>query len=129
MSLSGGIPIIGDLLGIVEKAIPDTAARDQAKAKLQELEQVAIDRQGEITAIEAQSPSLFKSGWRPAVGWIVVSGLALHFIVFPIVSLILQLTGHQALASPLDVQSLIALLGALLGLGGLRTFERVRGKA
>ena len=129
MSLSAAIPIIGDLLALLDKAIPDTAARDQAKAKIQELQETAIGRQGEVTALEAASTSLFKSGWRPAVGWIVVAGFALHFLLFPMVSLALQLTGYAQVASPLDVQALTTLLGALLGLGGLRSFERVKGKA
>lgn len=69
----------------------------------------------------------FKSGWRPAIGWVCVAGLALHFLAFPSLSMALQVVGAPALVSPLDAASLMSLVVTLLGLGGLRTGEKIKG--
>lgn len=129
MSLLAYIPILGSLIDTVKKVVPDTAERDRIAGELESMRTAIAARQGEVTATEAASPSFFKSGWRPGVGWTCVVGLVLHFLVFPIASLVLQLIGHAALPSPLDIQSLLMLLGTLLGFGSMRSFERSQGKA
>lgn len=123
------IPILGDLTAAIRKAVPDTAERDRIAGELERMQLALAQAQATITAAESQSPSLFKSGWRPAVGWLCVLGLWIDFMVFPLVSMALQLAGRTPIASPLDIASLMALLSALLGLGGLRTAERLKGKA
>ncbi len=129
MALLDFIPILGDLTGAIRKAVPDTAERDRIAGELERAQLALAQSQAEITAAEAQSQSLFKSGWRPAVGWICVAGLFLDFLFFPLVSLGLQLAKLQPVTSPLDIASLMALLSALLGLGGFRTVERLKGRA
>ena len=129
MSLLDFIPVLGDLIDTIKKVVPDTAARDQIAGQLDIMRTAIAAKQGDVTAVEASSASLFKSGWRPAVGWVCVTGLVLHYLVFPLASLALQLAGHVAIASPLDIQSLIMLLGTLLGFGSMRSFERAQGKA
>lgn len=123
------VPILGDLTASIRKAVPDTAERDRIAGELERMQLALAQAQAAITAAESQSPSLFKSGWRPAVGWLCVLGLWIDFIVFPLVSMALQLAGKPAISSPLDITSLLALLGSLLGLGSMRTIERIRGKA
>ena len=129
MALLDFIPIIGDITAAIRKVVPDTAERDRIAGQLESMQLGLAQAQAEITAAESQSPSLFKSGWRPAVGWLCVLGLWIDFMVFPLTSMALQLNGHAPIASPLDIASLMALLGALLGLGGMRTVERLKGKA
>ena len=82
-------------------------------------EALAMKTQGEVTKLEAQSKSLFIAGWRPAIGWICVSGLGLHFIIFPILKWITDVD-----PPPIEVGALMSLVAALLGLGGLRTYEK-----
>lgn len=129
MPLLDWIPIIGDITGAIRKYVPDTAERDRIAGQLENMQMSLAQAQAAITAAESQSPSLFKSGWRPAVGWLCVIGLWIDFMVFPLVSMALQLAGKPAISSPLDITSLLALLGSLLGLGTMRSFERVKGKA
>jgi len=70
------------------------------------------------------SRTLFSSGWRPSIGWICTIGLALTFVISPVVQWV---TGSPGPAVPID--SLLELVIALLGMGALRTFEKLKGKA
>jgi hypothetical protein len=74
---------------------------------------------------EAEHPSLFVSGWRPFVGWVCGLGCAYGFIVQPFLAWFAALA--QVSAPPaLDINTLIGLLGGLLGLGTLRTAEKIK---
>ena len=131
------IPLIGT---IVEKVIPDPQAAADAKLRVMELAQ-----KGELAALDAEmrlalgqlevnkaeaTTDMFRGGWRPAVGWICVVGLAYHFILQPVLPWVVALFGAQVPPLPaIDNESLMVLLTGMLGLGGLRTFERVKGKA
>jgi len=95
-----------------------------------------IKGQTAINMEEAKSDSLFKSGWRPAVGWVCVAGLAFTFVLKPLlpwsVQVVCQIFGYvSALPVMPDIPmgDLITLLVGLLGLGGMRTFEKLRGVA
>lgn len=92
--------------------------------------------QVDLNKIDASSGSLFKSGWRPAVGWICVAGLALTFLVRPLLPWFCQVValmfGMESAVPPIPeipMNELLALLMGLLGLGGMRTVERLKGKA
>jgi len=85
---------------------------------------VASDKnQTEINAIEAQSASLFKSGWRPAAAWISVAGLAYATIIYPLLQWVA--TVYDVVPPPnLDTGVLFSLLSGMLGLGAYRTYEK-----
>jgi hypothetical protein len=84
--------------------------------------------QAEINKVEASDPNLFKSGWRPAVGWVCVTALAYQFVIRPLVPWCVGLFHSQVALMPiLDLNSLMTLLFGMLGLGGLRTFEKLKG--
>lgn len=100
-----------------------------AEMKLLELEQAAQKAQTDINLAEAQNPNLFVSGWRPATGWICVFALAWYFIIAPFFTWLLSIF-HVAVTIPaFDVGELMALLMALLGIGGMRTYEKIQGVA
>ena len=83
--------------------------------------------QVEINKIEAASPSFFKSGWRPAVGWVCVLALLYQFLGRPLLPWIFDVCMYSVKELPaLDMGSLLTLLGGMLGLGGLRTFEKYK---
>lgn len=83
--------------------------------------------QVDINKIEAASSSFFKSGWRPAVGWVCVLSLLYQFIARPILPWVFDVCQYSVKDLPsLDMGSLLTLLGGLLGLGGLRTFEKYK---
>jgi len=93
-----------------------------------------IKGQAAINMEEAKSDSLFKSGWRPAVGWVCVAGLAFTFVVKPLLPWVIQagcqLFGYVSTMPPMPdipMGDLITLLVGMLGLGGMRTFEKIRG--
>jgi len=79
--------------------------------------------QTEINKIEAGHRSLFVAGWRPAIGWICAIGLGMTFLVNPILQ---WATGEVGPELPLDV--IMELVLGMLGLGALRTFEKMKGK-
>jgi len=80
----------------------------------------------EINKVEAASRSVFVSGWRPFIGWSCGAAMALNFIVFPLASFVLAQTGHLVELPTLDMSEMMPVLMGLLGLGGLRTVEKIK---
>ena len=127
--------IVGTILGtigsVLEKIIPDknkrAEAEDAFRLALQSNEfQIALE-QIKINAIEAASDDKFTKRWRPFIGWTCGTAFALHFVIFPILNWIVVLFGAPAINIVFDMQSLMYALGGLLGLGGFRTFEKIKG--
>lgn len=130
-----GLGSIADLAkGIVDKIWPDKTQKEkdemaQAMALLQGQLQLA-QGQLEVNKVEAASPSVFVSGWRPFIGWVCGSALVYQYLLRPLISAGFALAGHP-LPQPLPGldENLYQLLLGMLGLGGLRTFEKVKGVA
>lgn len=87
--------------------------------------------QGQLDAnrVEAANPSAFTSGWRPAIGWVCGAALGMQYIARPLVAWVGIVTGHPLPELPGIDDNLWELMLGLLGLGGLRTFEKTRGVA
>jgi hypothetical protein len=128
--LTAALEVGGKLL---DKFFPNPAERAQAELELMrlkssgELAELANETslataQMAINTEEAKSQSLFVSGWRPFVGWNCGFGLSYQFLVYPI------LVAYNKDIVSLDINTLITLLGGLLGLGSLRTLEKLRGR-
>jgi hypothetical protein len=128
------IPTLGTIL---EKIIPDPQQAAEAKLKALEMAQkgelaildaevrMAIG-QMEINKEEAKT-DLFRGGWRPATGWACVAGLIYQFLAMPILPWIAAVAGFSVPPLPaIDNETLMVLLTGMLGLGGLRTFEKVK---
>lgn len=124
-------------LDLISKIIPDPQAQADAKLKLLALQQAgefkAIDAelsmalgQVEVNKVEASSESLFKSGWRPAVGWVCVGAFALKYMGGPAAFMIAQLTGHSISLPPIDMVEMMPILLGMLGLGAYRTYEKTK---
>jgi len=113
-----------DALGsAVDKIFTNDEERLQAQAVLDKIAQKPAVLQAEINKIEAQHRSLFVAGWRPAIGWVCAIGLAFPFILNPLI----EWAGGTGPKIPMD--QLMELVVALLGLGTLRTFEKLAGRA
>tara|TARA_Y100000114_G_scaffold78768_1_gene72539 strand:+ start:159 stop:536 length:378 start_codon:yes stop_codon:yes gene_type:complete len=98
--------------------------REAIKGK--ELDPNAIlEIQAKINEIEAQHRNLFVSGWRPSVGWVCSLAFAYHFVAFPIIKTIYPNTEFPVL----ETEPLFTVLMGMLGLGGLRTYEKIKDKA
>jgi hypothetical protein len=131
------IPVIGTVL---EKVLPDPQASADAKIKLMELAQkgelAVLDAetkmalgQIEVNKVEAGT-DMFRGGWRPATGWACVFGLVYQFLLQPVLPWLVAVCGGSVPPlPPIDNETLMVLLTGMLGLGGLRTFERIKGKA
>lgn len=83
-----------------------------------------IELQTKINEVEAQHRSLFVSGWRPSVGWVCSLAFAYHFVAFPIIQTLYPDTNFPVL----DTEPLFTVLLGMLGLGGLRTYEKLKDK-
>ena len=115
---------------VLDRVIPDKNKRAEAEEHLQTLLtnqdfQIAIE-QIKVNAIEAQSDSFFKSGWRPSVGWICSIAFGLHFVIFPILNWLLMLCGQSPILVPFQMDTLLTVLLGLLGMGTLRTVEKMK---
>ena len=83
-----------------------------------------IELQTKINEVEAQHRSLFVAGWRPAIGWVCGLAFAYHYVAFPIIRTIYPNVEFPVL----DTEPLFTVLLGMLGLGGLRTFEKLKDK-
>lgn len=125
------------LNGILARVLPEKMSESE-RAKLQQdvamaLQQAdwgAVAGQLEINKIEAGSASLFVSGWRPAVGWVCATALGYNFVLQPLLAFTVGVFAWKLPPLPvLDFGSLAMILMGMLGLGGMRTFEKFKGVA
>ena len=124
--------LIAPVANILSRFIPDETERQKLAHEIATLtekqaHEIAL-AQIEVNKVEAASSSIFKSGWRPFIGWVCGTAFAYHFVLQPLLVFILTYAGHPVPALPeFDMASLMTVLGGLLGLGGLRTFEKYKG--
>jgi hypothetical protein len=118
---------------LLDKIIPDKDAREKAQAELlkaaQEQDFQLVLSQIKVNEAEAQNSNLFVAGWRPAVGWICVAGLAYNFVIYPLLLWAVVATGAGFKPPSLLSDTLMELVLGMLGLGALRTAEKWKGVA
>lgn len=126
--LTAAFEIGGKLL---DHFFPDPKQKAEAMLELEKLrangDLAVIAGQAKINEIEAANTNLFVSGWRPAVGWTCAAGMIMQFVVYPIVAWASIMTGHVISLPSLDTGTLVTLLVGMLGLGGMRTVEKLGG--
>ena len=124
--------LIGPITGLLDKFVED---KDQKAALAHELATMS-DRhaqelakgQLEINKAEAASASVFKGGWRPFIGWTRGAAFAYHFVLQPFLLFAIAVFGLDIPALPaFDMSTLMTVLMGMLGLGGLRTYEKKTG--
>lgn len=124
--------LIGPVTGLLDKFVED---KDQ-KAKLaHEIATMAEKQmheanmgQIEINKAEAQHRSIFVAGWRPFLGWGLATAMIWHFVLAPVTMFVCSYAGIEIPELPtFDMDSLMTVLLGMLGLGGLRTVEKVKG--
>ena len=115
--------------GIIDKVadkIDDFTLDKEEKAQLiQEINKAQI----EVNKVEANSNSLFVAGWRPFVGWTCGIALCYHFVLQPFLVFLLYSSGYQMDLPVFDMTTLTTILLGMLGLGGMRSFEKVKQSA
>lgn len=112
------IEAIGNVLDKVFTSDDEKLDKKVLLAKIAQKPQIL---QAEINKIEASHRSIFVAGWRPAIGWVCVIGLAFATIVSPVMSWLATKPVPQV-----PPQLILDLIFALLGLGGLRTIEKLK---
>tara|TARA_R100000742_G_C4276568_1_gene97739 strand:+ start:1573 stop:1974 length:402 start_codon:yes stop_codon:yes gene_type:complete len=124
--------LVAPVTGLLDKFIED---KDQKAALAHELATMADKHaqeialaQIEVNKAEAASGSLFKGGWRPAVGWVCAIAFAYHFILKDLIIFGCSIGGIDIPELPeFDMGTLLTVLGGMLGIGGLRTYEKQKG--
>lgn len=131
-------------LQIINKFVPDPEQREKAAFELAQLKQASefaelnaatqiATAQSETNKVEAASASVFVSGWRPAIGWCCAASLAFYFIPqFALAAIMwvrLCYMKNELLPYPVSIGDVMGLSLNLLGIGALRTVEKIQGVA
>ena len=132
--LSPFTPIVEIVGTVIDKVIPDKAAAQKAKDEFAAAQQgqefqLALE-QIKVNVAEAASPSLFVAGWRPSVGWVCSAAFAYVAVIEPIGRFVAEVGfGYKGAFPQIDTMLTLQVLGGILGLGGLRSFEKTKGVA
>ena len=122
-----GLGAISDLVSTaINKIWPD-----KSEVEKQQLAAAVMVVQGQldINKVEAANPSVFVSGWRPFIGWVCGSACAWNWIGLPLAKMALTIWGHPLDLAPANLTEMLPVLMGMLGLGALRTVEKVKGVA
>lgn len=125
-------PLIGDTINKLVDRIPDPNERKRAKEQFESELMAAVmsagEAQNKVNFQEAKHKSVFVAGWRPFIGWVCGVGLAWSFIFQPISAWLFAIFMPGNTAPPqIYTDALYQLVLAMLGMGGLRTFEKLKG--
>ena len=124
--------LVGPVTGLLDKFVEDKDQKAQLAHEIATMSdthaQQALLAQLEINKAEAASGSLFKGGWRPAVGWVCAIAFLYHFLLKDIIIFVCAFAGVDVPDLPnFDMSTLLTVLGGMLGIGGLRTYEKQKG--
>jgi hypothetical protein len=132
--------VAAPIIAIINKVVPDKAAAAAAVAQLNTMQlqgalqdellqlQSVTSAQSDVDKVEAASASWWVAGWRPYVGWVCGTGLAISCIIAPLFTWISTLAGHPTPFPALNDPLLQGTLAGMLGLGHItRTVEKVQG--
>lgn len=118
---------------VIDRVIPDKEAAEKAKREMQiELVNNINDiakAQIEVNKQEAAHRNVFVAGWRPFIGWTCGAAFCYHFVIQPLLIFVLAANGVALDLPSFDMGALMTVLTGMLGLGGLRTFEKMKGAA
>jgi hypothetical protein len=133
-----GDAIAGVLGKVIDRAWPDPASKAQALLEVERLKQAgefklidadleAMRMQAAVNQVEAASRDPFTSGWRPFIGWVCGAALAWHYIGRPVATWAVLMSGGTHPIPEVAMGDLLVILVGMLGLGGLRTTEKLKG--
>lgn len=117
--------------GVLDSLFTSDEERLDKEILMQRLSMKGSELQMAINQVEAQHRSTFVAGWRPFIGWVCGTALAYNYIVRDIIAWVITNWGDQTLTMPpaLAMEHLITILGGMLGLAGMRTYEKLSGRA
>ncbi len=116
-------------LKVIDKFIPDPTLKAKMEAELRSGLLEADKGQMEVNKVEATHRSIFVAGWRPFIGWVCGSAFAMHFVIVPLMQLASIYADFTPPILSFDMESLLTVMMGMLGLGGMRTYEKMKGVA
>jgi hypothetical protein len=120
--------LIGPVAHLLDKHIPDADTKQQLAHEIATMSEAHAHElataQLEVNKKEAEHASWFVSGWRPATGWVCVLGMACNFLLIPMANFALALAESKIVVPVLDLAVMMPVLLGMLGLGGLRSYEK-----
>ena len=119
--------LIDPISNILDKFVADKDLKQKLEHELKTELHRANMAQIEVNKEEAKHRTVFVAGWRPFTGWVCATALAYHFILEPVIVFVLALYNIQLTLPQFDMGSLLTVLMGMLGLGGLRTYEKKQG--
>ena len=123
------MPKLNVITGIIDKVAGHVDKFSLDKHENAEFIAEINKAQLEVIKVEAGHTSRFVSGWRPFTGWICATALGYHYILQPLLTFILYSSGNQIELPVFDMTTLTTVLLGMLGLGGMRSFEKVKRSA
>lgn len=125
---------LSSLLNLINSAVvriwPDASEAKKAELALLLTEEInrttLLTKQIDVNIEEAKSDSIFVSGWRPFLGWVCGLSFAWQFVGLPIAVFISSCVGHTLIVPEFDFATMSTVLMGMLGLGSLRTFEKIK---
>jgi hypothetical protein len=121
---------IDEGLKLINKFIPDREAQAQAENEfrlaLANIEAQQAQAQSDVNKTEASNENLFVSGWRPFIGWICGISLGYHFVLQPLLAFTLSAFHNPVILPDFDNSTLSTILMGMLGLGAMRTVEKIK---
>jgi hypothetical protein len=118
---------------VIDRLWPDPVQAANAKLELIKLQQsgelAVIVGQLEINKAEAASASVFVSGWRPFIGWVCGAACAWNWIGLKIALFAAAYFEHPLTLAPADLSEMMPVLMGMLGIGAMRTIEKLNGVA
>tara|TARA_R100000808_G_scaffold251_2_gene1491 strand:+ start:258 stop:662 length:405 start_codon:yes stop_codon:yes gene_type:complete len=126
--VSSILPVAGE---VIDRLVPDKNGAAKAKQELEKAlvhaEVSGLIGQIETNKIEAASRSVFIAGWRPFIGWSCGAAMAYSYVLQPILAFALAQTGHLIELPRVELGEMMPVLLGMLGLGGMRSFEKFKG--
>ena len=122
---SGGT--IKEVAGLIDDVFTSDEEKANAKIAIEKIQARLKEKQLDINKAEASHRSLFVAGWRPCLGWISALSIGYVYLFQPFIVMILKIVGSDVVLPNLDLSQLMPLVLGMLGLGGLRTFEKTKG--
>ena len=122
---AGGL--VEGVAGAIDRFVETDEEEKAAKLLVEKMRQEPHKWLAEINKVEAGHKSIFVAGWRPFIGWVCGIGLMWTFIGEPVVSTIVSIQGLEVVLPEIKTGELIPLVFALLGLGGMRSWEKQKG--
>ena len=138
MGIFGGIlkEVLAPVTDVISEVVVDKDKKNELNYKIQELIDRADQRyhdellgQIEINKEEAKHASVFVAGWRPFIGWVSGASLAYTFVLSPFIEFFARLLGYTGVMPLPDTSSLMTLITAMLGVGAMRSFDKLKGTA